>query len=249
MDYGGVLAIPRERTLCFAWQDNNVVLGLTTAFSLHNPSEDFVLRNRKRPKESSTNASIARRTFGNQPQKRIPIPTAIDAYNHGMNAVDIANQLRQNFSCHRAYETRNWRPLAWWLFDVCLVNSYILWRAQQPEKKHQGRQLHREFEIRLIKQLLRRGTHHQLGRLDKRGYCRWGAKYPEECLAGARQRRKIDREARLSGRKALKEIINDSRPVLRGRSVTTGCKACNVHLCKGTRCYSKWHDSLLAKWV
>ena len=234
LDYGGTLAVSQEWTLCFAWQDNNVVLGLTTAFSLHRASEDFVLRLRKRPKESSTNASISRRVFGSQPQKKIPIPKAIDAYNHGMNAVDVANQLRQNFSCHRAYETRNWRPLAWWLFDVCLVNNYVLWRAQQPKEKQRSRHLHREFEKTLINQLLRRGTHHQLIRLDKRGYCRWGAKYPEDCLVGARQRHKTNRETRLHGRKALKEITNDSRPVPRGRNVTTGCGACNVHLCKGT---------------
>ena len=78
-----------------------------------------------------------------------------------MNAVDLANQLRQNFSCHRAFETRHWRPLAYWLFDVCLVNSYILWREQQPQEARQSGHLHEKFERRLIRQLLERGGLHK----------------------------------------------------------------------------------------
>ena len=46
-----------------------------------------------------------------------------------MNTVDVANQLRSNFSSQYGYERRNWRPLGWFLLDICLVNSYILWRA------------------------------------------------------------------------------------------------------------------------
>jgi Transposase IS4 len=32
--YGGYVSIVKGEALCFAWQDNNVVLGITTAFSL-----------------------------------------------------------------------------------------------------------------------------------------------------------------------------------------------------------------------
>jgi hypothetical protein len=46
---------------------------------------------------------------------------------------DLADQLRGNFGCQRQWERRTWRPLAYWLFDVCPVNSYLLWRCQQPE--------------------------------------------------------------------------------------------------------------------
>jgi Transposase IS4 len=88
--YGGSLAIIKEGVLCFAWQDNNVVLGITTAFSLHR-EKDFVLRDRRRPGDASTNARIALSIFGKDWVKRLSIPTAIDVYNHGMNAVDVAN--------------------------------------------------------------------------------------------------------------------------------------------------------------
>jgi Transposase IS4 len=131
--YRGSLAIIKG-VLCFVWQDNNVVLGITTAFSLHT-EKDSVLRDRRRPGDASTNARIALSIFDKDWVKRLPIPTAIDGYNHGMNAVDVANQLRANFSCHLAFERRNWRPLAWWLFDVYLVNSYVIWRQRQPLNK------------------------------------------------------------------------------------------------------------------
>jgi hypothetical protein len=68
---------------------------------------------RRRPKNSSTNAAIARPVFSNQSRQYLSIPTTIDAYNHHMNGIDLANQLRQNFTCHRPLETRNWRPLAY----------------------------------------------------------------------------------------------------------------------------------------
>lgn len=47
--YGDSLAIIKEGVLCFAWQDNNVILSITTAFLLHT-EKDFVLRDRRRPR-------------------------------------------------------------------------------------------------------------------------------------------------------------------------------------------------------
>jgi hypothetical protein len=65
---------------CFLWQDNNRVLGMTTAYSLM----DTVIRPRKRPGTTSTSAAITRPIFGDSPVKDLPIPVAIDAYNHHM---------------------------------------------------------------------------------------------------------------------------------------------------------------------
>jgi Transposase IS4 len=53
-------------TLCFLWQDNNVVLGLTTAFRL---KDKTILRHRKRPSPTSTNAHIVRPVFRDQARK------------------------------------------------------------------------------------------------------------------------------------------------------------------------------------
>jgi hypothetical protein len=75
-------------TLYFLWQDNNAVLGLTTAHYLKN---DIVERLQKRPSPTSVNAAIVRPVFGNEAYKRLHIPRAIDDYNHYMNGVDLSN--------------------------------------------------------------------------------------------------------------------------------------------------------------
>src|SRR5947199_9913828 len=74
-----------ENVLCFMWQDNNAVLGVTTAHSLHRPEEDTIIRDRKRPKLTSTNARITRPIFGDLLRKQLLIPLFIDDYNHHMN--------------------------------------------------------------------------------------------------------------------------------------------------------------------
>jgi hypothetical protein len=64
------------KALCFLWQDNNAVLGITTGFSL----QQKVFRERKRPTETSTNARIVRPVFGDAIRKKLWIPTVIDEY-------------------------------------------------------------------------------------------------------------------------------------------------------------------------
>ncbi len=51
----------------------------------------MIIRAHKRPSTTSTSASITRSVFGDLPVKDLPIPAAINAYNHYMSEVDIAN--------------------------------------------------------------------------------------------------------------------------------------------------------------
>ena len=50
------------------------------------------MRSRNRPSATSTNASITRPIFGDSARKTLPIPTAINDYNHFMGGIDITNQ-------------------------------------------------------------------------------------------------------------------------------------------------------------
>jgi hypothetical protein len=100
-----------ENVLCFIWQDNNTVLGLTTAHSLHRPKEDTIIRNRKRPKQTSINARITRPIFNGLPRKELPIPRVIDDYNHYMNGVDLANKFRAWMTTLRPGICKAWQPL------------------------------------------------------------------------------------------------------------------------------------------
>ena len=53
--------------------------------------KDKIIRLRRRPKKTSTNAALVRPIFGDLVCKALLIPTVIDAYNHYMNGVDLAN--------------------------------------------------------------------------------------------------------------------------------------------------------------
>ena len=53
-----------------------------------------ITRNRKRPKKTSINSFIAKEVFDGQYRKKLKISLFINYYNHYINSVDIANQLR-----------------------------------------------------------------------------------------------------------------------------------------------------------
>ena len=77
--------------LCFLWQDNNAVLGITTAYSLHVLVKRMRTRLRTRPSITSTNAHIVLPVFGYLKKKLLDIPYAIDEYNYYINDVDRNN--------------------------------------------------------------------------------------------------------------------------------------------------------------
>ena len=56
----------------------------------HVPIEE-ITRNRKRPKKTFTNSTIAKEVFNGEYRKLLEIPLFIDYYNHYMNSVDVAN--------------------------------------------------------------------------------------------------------------------------------------------------------------
>ncbi|MGF2011319.1 hypothetical protein [Nostoc sp. DedVER01b] len=89
-----------QGVLCLAWQDNNLVLLLST---IHSP-ELWIPTKRKRPSTTSTNAKVARLPFGDEVIKELEIPIAINDYNHYMGGVDIANQYRATYETHQRSE-------------------------------------------------------------------------------------------------------------------------------------------------
>jgi hypothetical protein len=109
-----------------------------------------------------------------------------------MTGVDLSNQLRKNLTVHRAYERRIWRPLWYYILDVCAVNSYLIW---QGDTKDQGKRGQRRFRKPLIEALLNilypesrpmpppmplSVQTHRWDCFEKRGYCLWCKKYAEE---------------------------------------------------------------------
>ena len=146
--WNSYIGIIINSVLCFLWQDNNAVLGITTVYSLHH----LVKRLRNRPSITSTNAYIVRPVFGDLQRKELDILYAIDEYNHHMNTVDRNNQLRKGMSVIRPYQWRTWRPAWQWMLNVILVNCYLIWKSTR-RLDHSGRG-HRKFREALYKALL-----------------------------------------------------------------------------------------------
>ena len=60
----------------------------------------MVMSLRKKPKKTSSKAKTARTPFGSNPTAVLPIQQFNDSYNHNMNHVDQADQLRcYNVNC------------------------------------------------------------------------------------------------------------------------------------------------------
>jgi Transposase IS4 len=177
--------------------------------------------------------------------KWLQILCAINDYNHYMNGVDRANQLRRNFTAHRAYERRVWRPLWYYILDVCAVNGYLVWKGDTEDKSKKGQ---RPFRSALAEALLNtpyatsnhgnyqamplineNAQNHHWEQFPKRGYCVWCKKQAETF--------KI--------RPVLAEIVNGAAPTGRKRSARSqgGCKGCNVYLCKKGACFKQYHSN------
>ena len=236
--YNSVLAVIISKCLCFLWQDNNTVCAITTAHSLHR-QQDRIVRKRKRPSSISTNAKQAFACFEGQVEKELEIPVPIDDYNHGMNGVDIASQIQRGFSIHQPSEQRWWRPIFYWIIDICQNNAYLIWKTAQMHQKRKT--LHQRFIDLLIEEMLRYDMHtpapgdasqHYYERREKVGQCAWGMKHPGKCLSG-------DKKAR----PPLGEVSGNARAVPRPRQVRTACLLCGVHLCIDRPCWQRYHAS------
>lgn len=129
----------------FGWKDQNVVLFMTTVSN----GRKTVKRLRRRPAKTATNARTSKAMFGDQARKELPIPEFINMYNHYMNEVDNADQLRCYYNTQRVH-FKSWKPLWHFLLDTTIVNSYKIHRCT-PDQHHYYSQ--REFRTRLASQL------------------------------------------------------------------------------------------------
>jgi len=124
LEWNHLSAVVVDDVCAALWQDNSTMLLLTTIHDLRS----MVLSKRRKPATTSTNAKAARRPFGEKEHRKLlPIPELIMDYNHNMGGVDITDQLRAGYSTHRKC-WRNWLSLWFWLLDVTLVNSYLLYK-------------------------------------------------------------------------------------------------------------------------
>ena len=159
-----------------------------------------------------------------------------------MGGVDQASHLRVNFSCYKPYEKRWWRPILYWLLDICINNAYLLWKLQ---KNNQSRRLHETFFDDLVRVMLnydpwtpapgQDSCLHEPVKLQSRQRCAWGWKSKGGCVQGDKRED--------NKRRALRAISGNARPDSRPRQVQTGCKQCRVALCIDRACWRQFHES------
>src|SRR5438046_6652618 len=122
----------------------------------HLPIEE-ITRDRKRPKKTSTNSSIAREIFDGQHRKQLEIPTFIDYYNYYINSVDVANQLRATATVHFSRNEKEFFPGIFWAIDIILTNYWKIYESLygpfiSPTEKRQST-THRTFLEALVELL------------------------------------------------------------------------------------------------
>ena len=146
-----------------------------------------------------------------------------------------------------------WRPLWYYLLDICAVNSYLIWRQNAQDRKKRGQ---RQFREPLIKALLnttypkvhistnsglqgntaslanQNAQIHRWEDFMKRSYCVWCKDNAEKWVPKWT-------------RPVLAEIVNGAASTQRKRQSKTfgGCTACNVYLCRKGACFEQYHSN------
>ena len=243
-----------QKVLQLAWKDTQIVLFMTTLVD----AQTTILRERKRPNKKD---KWIKQAFGDQPFKKLEIPDFIDMYNHLMNSVDRADQIRTYYRINRR-NYRTWKPLWNYLFETTICNASLIWMDQGGLKRKEGGQL--IFREKLAEQLIAHssssehtspvdgfgvrtnlashvttsrdgcgGIHEVLSR---------DGKVCKACMAQGRSAQGGEK------RKALCELsenyvqINQQGEKSRKpRAPRTryGCSVCQIHLCQGGTCWEE----------
>ncbi|XP_017759329.1 PREDICTED: piggyBac transposable element-derived protein 4-like [Eufriesea mexicana] len=86
-----------------------------------------------------------------QGSKRTLKPNCITEYNKGMNGIDLQDQILACFPIMRKY-MKGYKKIFFYLFDIGLFNSYILWKKLNDGKK----QCYVDYKINIAESLLKK---------------------------------------------------------------------------------------------
>ena len=246
----------------FAWKDQNVVLFMSTVSN----GQEMVRHLRRRPAKTATNARTSRAMFGESATKELTIPAFINMYNHYMNGVDNADQLRSYYTTQRVH-LKSWKALWHFLLDTTVVNSYKIHHCI-PEHLNRPRNHYsqRWFRTRLAIQLFERSERlsgrststkaslstrvHPAAARDHGGLERLGNK-AKRCVVCLNAGRKVEKMAK--ARKPLAELsINavtaldagiKKRPQQEPRGVY-GCRLCGIAICNHIKCWKEHLEAI-----
>ena len=209
-------ATSEKLTACI-WRDRRDVLMLTT---MHKQSVTTVL---KRPK-------------GERNKQPLPCPTCIADYNQHMGGVDLMDQQLSYYSLTQRRSLKWWKKLFWCLIDIAVINSWIIFRANNPQSSIDTQ---RRYRIELCRQLIQ-------PLLD--------LKASPECppsLLVQHGRRPIAVSKRLTGKHFAYKSDHRERCVVcykkktahgkrKDTKTSSFCPKCDVFLCIG-QCFETYH--------
>jgi hypothetical protein len=174
---------------------------------------------------SSGDATSVSRRQKDGSSKDVPCPESIKLYNQFMNGVDHADQLRATYNTARK-TLKWWKYLFFFLFDVAIVNSYLLMREStnheiQTKGNRTRVRTQMEFRMNLAHQMLG-------GFISKR---KRQAEVQEPAQPNQHHWPTIMPKKRTCKQCATKKK-NRTEP-------TSGCEKCNVNLC--VKCFKPYH--------
>ena len=252
--WGQLYLVAEEGVLQAAWKDQNLVLFMSTVST----GMETILRNRRRPARSATNANTSRKIFGDLSTKKLLIPKFIDDYNHFMGGVDQADQLRSYYNTQQIH-LKNWKPLWHFLLDTTITNCFKIYRYHpKTQSQYYGQ---KEFRTKLAIELFnysersttKPGRPHTTAPLtqyvipDTPSEHRHAflSKQPKSCIV-CRAKKRRPEQGTLK-RKELEELSHNVRrpnQVQKKRRIemkrtTWGCQLCQQPICKVGSC---WND-------
>lgn len=129
LNKGETRKMVEDGLMAIQWQDKRTITVVTT---MH---EDKMVNKRRRSR------------FGNNNEETIQRPLCVDEYNKHMGGVDKSDQLLSYYGF--THKTLKWsNRAAFHLFDMAIVNSYILYKLSK------GKKTHAQFRVDLACELL-----------------------------------------------------------------------------------------------
>ena len=168
--------------------------------------------------------------------KQISKPTAIINYKKFMGGVDLSDQMRSYYPMGRESK-KWWKYLLWFITDLCIINSFILYQETLPEQlddgeKVENKQSHLIFRLQVARSLIGGFSNQQ-----KAGRKR---KQTIEQVVVAEANLGVHKLVKLEGRKKVCSARKRKTPAGRGVETSFQYCSCSVPLCK-KGCFAEFH--------
>lgn len=163
-------------------------------------------------------------------KRPIPYPTIIDDYNQYMGGVDLTDQNLSYYSMTNKKTLKWWKKVFWRFIDICIINSWIIFRHNNPQSPIKTQQV---FRLKLIEELVQ-----QL--LD--------LKASTNCPPYLCSRVSVSTEKRLIGKhfayKNTKQgrcrVCSQKKNGKKDTKTQNYCQKCGIFLCIG-QCFEDFH--------